>query len=75
MEKRKRNLKTTSPISRREREICIPFHQFREEKEKSERIFSTFEKEIEILNTILQFREEKENIEILLFISRVERDK
>ena len=44
IEKRKRNMTIISPISRGEREIWIPFLQFREEKEKSERIFSTFEK-------------------------------
>ena len=40
----KRNLKTISPISRGEREIWIPFPQFREEKEKSDKIFLNFEK-------------------------------
>ena len=67
--------------SRRGREIWKQFLQFREEKEKSEFPFPSFEKrkrnqkeysqlsrrEREILNKLLQFREEKENIEILFF--------
>ena len=73
-EKRKRNLKAISPISRGEREIWIHFPQFREEKEKFENHFSNFERrkrklnslslvsrrEREIRQNILNFREEKE---------------
>ena len=72
-EKRKRNLKAISPISRGEREIWIHFPQFREEKEKFENHFSNFERrkrklsslslvsrrEREIRQNILNFREEK----------------
>ena len=72
-EKRKRNLKTISPISRGEREIGIPCPQFRKEKEKFENNFSNFERrkrklnslspvsreEREIRQNILNFREEK----------------
>ena len=59
MEKRKKNLKTISPISRGKRKIWIPFPQFREEK--SERIFSTFEKR-------------KRDFEYFSLISRGERE-
>ena len=44
IEKRKRNLKFISPVSREERETGNSFLQFREEIEKSKRIFSTFER-------------------------------
>ena len=49
-EKRKRNLKTISLISRGERESWIPFPQFREEKEKFENNFSYFERRERKLN-------------------------
>ena len=76
-ENRKRNLKTISPISRGEREIWIPFPQFREKKEKFENYFSHFERrkrnrnslspvsrrEREFLKQFLPFREEKEKVE------------
>ena len=44
IENRKRNLKFFSPVSREERETGNSFPQFREEKEKSARIFLTFER-------------------------------
>ena len=44
IEKRKRNLEFFSLVSREERETGYSFPQFREEKEKSKRIFSTFER-------------------------------
>ena len=44
IEKRKRNFKFISPVSREERETGNSFLQFREEIEKSKRIFSTFER-------------------------------
>ena len=49
-EKRKRNLKTISLISRGERESWIPFPQFQEEKEKFENNFSYFERRERKLN-------------------------
>ena len=44
IEKRKRNLKFFSPVSREERETGNSFRQFREGKENSKRICSTFER-------------------------------
>ena len=59
-EKRKRNLKTISPISRGEREIWIPCHSFEKRKGnlKSTSLISRGEREIWI--PFPQFREEKE---------------
>ena len=65
IEMRKRNLKLISPISRGEREIWISFPQFREEKEKSEKIFSTFEKRKRKVYSLLKLREEKEKFNII----------
>ena len=58
--KRKRNLKTISPISRGEREIWIPCHSFEKRKGnlKSTSLISRGEREIWI--PFPQFREEKE---------------
>ena len=44
IETRKRNLKFFSPVSREKSKTGNSFPQFREEKEKSKRIFSTFER-------------------------------
>ena len=44
IEKRMRNLKIFCPVSREERETGNSFPQFQEEKEKSKRIFSIFER-------------------------------
>ena len=73
-ERRKRNLNSLSPVSRKEREIWKLFLPFWEEKEKSEFPFASFEKRKRIFKTISsisrgereswipfpQFREEKE---------------
>ena len=89
IEKRKRTLKTISPILRGEREIWISFPQFWEEKEKSEKIFSTLEKRNRKVNSLLKLREKKEksnkiksiyerrkrNLKFYSLISRVEREK
>ena len=74
IEKRKRNLKTISPHSRGEREIWIPFNQFREEKEKSKFLCLVSRGEREISNFLAQFREEKEKPEFLFPVSRGERE-
>ena len=74
IEKRKRNLKTISPHSRGEREIWIPFHQFREEKEKYESLCLVSRGEREISNFLAQFREEKEKPEFISPVSRGERE-
>ena len=88
IEKRKRNLKTISPISRGEREIWISFPQFREEKEKSNKMFSTFEKrkrnqtkcfqlsrrERETYFLCSSFESRKRNLKYLSPISRGERE-
>ena len=74
IEKRKRNLKTISPHSRGEREIWIPFHQFREEKEKSESLCLVSRGEREISNFLAQVREEKEKPEFISPVSRGERE-
>ena len=41
------------------------FPQFREEKEKSEKIFSTFEKRQKKVYSLLKLREEKEKFNII----------
>ena len=74
IEKRKRNLKTISPHSRGEREIWIPFHQFWEEKEKSESLCLVSRGEREISNFLAQVREEKEKPEFISPVSRGERE-
>ena len=88
IEKRKRNLKSISPISRGEREIWISFPHFREEKEKSEFYFHTFERRKRNLNFISpvsrgereiwisypHFREEKEKSDKYYQLSRKERE-
>ena len=58
IEKRKRNLIFSHPISKREREPWNPFPQFREEKKKLGKRFSTSEKRKGF--SFLNFREEKE---------------
>ena len=89
IEKRKRNLKTISLILRGEREIWISFPQFWEEKEKSEKIFSTLENRNRKVNSVLKLREKKEksnkiksiyerrkrNLKFYSLILRVEREK
>ena len=65
LERRKINLNSISPVSRREREIRQNIINFREEKEKG--IFFAQALRREIFNTFLQFWEEKENIEIIFF--------
>ena len=61
-ERRKRNLNSLSPVSRREREIRQNILNFREEKEKFYLYFYNFEKRKRILK-------------FFPFISRVEREK
>ena len=61
--------------SRREREIWKQFLQFREEKEKSEFPFPSFEREREIKKNILNFREEKEKSEKNILNTREEKEK
>ena len=58
-EKRKRNLNFFSPVSREERETRNFFHQFREEKEKPKRIFSTSRGEREIDFLFSNFKKRK----------------
>ena len=60
IEKRKRNLKTISPISRGKREISNQFLHFREEKEKFENDSPLSRGEREIWKLILHFREKNE---------------
>ena len=74
IEKRKRNLKFFSPVSREERETWNSFPQFREEKEKSKRIFSTFERRKRNGFSILKLQEEKEKIITISPFSRRERE-
>ena len=74
IEKRKRNSKTISPISRGEREIWIPSHQFWEEKEKLESLCLVSRVEREIQISFAQFREEKEKLEFLSKVLRGERE-
>ena len=59
-EKRKRNLKTISPISRGEREIWIPCHSFEKRKRNLKSISLISRGEREIWIPFPQFREEKE---------------
>ena len=61
-----------SPNSRWERETWNSFPQFREEKEKSKRIFSTFKRKKRF--AILKLQEEKEKIIIISPFSRRERE-
>ena len=74
IEKRKRNLIFFSPISRRERETWNSFPQFREEKEKFEKVFFTFEKWKRKGFSFLKFREEKEIFFLKSPTSRRERE-
>ena len=74
IEKRKRNFKFFSPVSREERETWNSFPQFREEKEKSKRIFSTFERRKRNGFSILKLQEEKEKIITISPFSRRERE-
>ena len=74
IEKRKRNLKFFSPVSREERETRNPFPQFREEKEKSKRICSTFERRKRNGFSILKLQEEKEKVKTISPFSRRERE-
>ena len=69
----KRNLKTMSPISRGEREIWIPFPQFREEKEKSYKIFLNFEKRKINFNHLYNFEKRKRTLKFFPFIFREEK--
>ena len=67
IEMRKRNFKFLSPDSREN-----SFPHFREEKEKSKRIFSTFKRKKRF--AILKLQEEKEKIIIISPFSRRERE-
>ena len=73
IEKRKRNLKFFSPVSREERETGNSFPQFREEKEKSKKIFSTFERRKRNGYSILKLQEEKGKVKTVSPCSRRER--
>ena len=72
IEKIKRNLKSFSPVSREETETGNSFHQFREEKEKSKRIFSTFERRKRNWFSILKLQEKKEKGKTISPFSRRE---
>ena len=74
IERRKRNLKFFSPVSREERETWNSFPQFREEKEKSKKIFSTFERGKRNGFSILKLQEEKEKVITISPFSRRERE-
>ena len=74
IERRKRNLKFFSPVSRGERETGNSFPQFREEKEKSKKIFSTFERRKRNGFSILKLWEEKEKVKTISPFSRRERE-
>ena len=65
IETRKRNLKFFSPVSREKRETGNSFPQFREEKEKSKRIFSTFKRRKRNGFSILKLQEEKEKVKTI----------
>jgi len=64
-EKRKRNLKFLSPVSRGEREIWKNGSPFVRRGRERDFLFSSFERRKRILLTNLQLREEKEKSEIL----------
>ena len=70
----KRNLKFYSPVSREERETENSFPQYREENEKSKRIFSTFERRKRNGYSILKLQEEKEKVKTTSPFSRRERE-
>ena len=70
----KRNLKFFSPVSREERETGNSFPQFREEKEKSKRIFTIFERRKRNGFSILKLQEEKEKVKTISPFSRRERE-
>ena len=74
IEKRKRNLKFFSPVSREERETGNSFRQFREGKENSKRICSTFERRKRNGFSMLKLREEKEKVKTISPFSRRERE-
>ena len=74
IERRKRNLKFFSPVSRGERETGNSLLQFREEKEKSKKIFSTFERRKRNGFSILKLWEEKEKVKTISPFSRRERE-
>ena len=74
IEKRKRNLKLFSPISRGEGEIWKSFPQFWEEKEKFEKRFSTFEKRKRKEYSFLKLQKEKEKVKINSPFSRRDRE-
>ena len=74
IEKRKRNLKFFSPVSREERETGNSFHQFREGKENSKRICSTFERRKRNGFSMLKLQEEKEKVKTISPFSRRERE-
>ena len=74
IERRKRNLKFFSPVSREERETGNSFRQFREGKENSKRICSTFERRKRNGFSMLKLREEKEKMKTISPFSRRERE-
>ena len=74
IEKRKRNQKFFSPVSREERETGNSFRQFREGKENSKRICSTFERRKRNGFSMLKLREEKEKVKTISPFSRRERE-
>ena len=74
IEKGKRNFEFFSPVLREERETGNSFHQFREEKEKCKRIFSTFERRKRNGFSMLKLQEVKEKVKTISPFSRRERE-
>ena len=75
IERRKRNLAFFSPVPREERETGNSFHQFREGKENSKRICSTFERRKRNGFSMLKLQnEEKEKVKRISLFSRRERE-
>ena len=74
IEKRKRNLKTISPISRGERDIWISFPSFEKKKRNQTKYSQLSRREREIRQNVLNFREEKEKSMFFAQASRVERE-
>ena len=73
IEKRKRNVKTISPISRGEREIWISFPNFERRKRNQTKCSQLSRREREIRQNVLNFREEKEKSMFFAQASRVEK--
>ena len=70
IEKRKRNFKFFSPVSREERDTGNSFCQFREGKDNSKRMCSTFERRQRNGFSMLKLQEEKKKVKTISLFSR-----